>query len=117
MGKPKWHVMREFMDIFLEQKGNLVHVKDEVDPKVAGGLSVISLYSGSPAVEFDNIKGADAPCIVGTIATQQRLLWAWGIDSIEQFNDEYAVELKNLSHLRLSKLLRARNASSENSGR
>lgn len=95
MGKSNWYDMREFM-AFLEEKGELVHMHDEVDPKVAGGLTAISLYSGSPAVVFENVKGADVPCLVGTLATQERFLWALGIDRMDQLNEEWCRRTEKL---------------------
>lgn len=95
MAKSNWYDMREFNE-FLKKQGDLVEVDEEVDPKVAGALTGISLYDKGPAVIFNNIKGADFPCCVGNMASMQRLLWALGIERIEDLNEEWCRRTEKL---------------------
>lgn len=95
MKKSNWYDMREFND-FLESQGDLVHVKDEVDPKICGALSGIQLYGKGPAVIYDNVIGADFPICVGNMASMQRFMWALGVEKESEINEEWARRTEKL---------------------
>ena len=89
MSNGKWYDMREFLD-FLEKKGDLYHVKEEVDPTwEINGLSRIGLQELGPALMFDRIKGADLPMVTNLLGADRRFLWALGIDEWSEFNEEW----------------------------
>lgn len=89
MSNGKWYDMREFLD-FLEKKGDLHHVKEEVDPTwEINGLSRIGLQELGPALMFDRIKGADLPMVTNLLGADRRFLWALGIDEWSEFNEEW----------------------------
>jgi UbiD family decarboxylase len=89
MGNAKWYDMREFLD-FLEKKNDLFHVKEEVDPTwEINGISRIGLQEFGPALQFDQIKGADLPMVTNLLGADRRFLWAMGIDEWSQFNEEW----------------------------
>ena len=89
MGKANWRDMREFMG-FLEQKGDLWRVTQEVDPHwEINGLTRIGLQESSPAMVFENIKGARYPMVTNLLAADRRFLWALGMERWDQFNEEW----------------------------
>ena len=96
MGKSNWKDMREFLE-FLEGKGKVIHIKEEVDPEwEVNGITRIALQKLGPAVVFDKIKGADYPLVTGLLATDKRLLWALGIEELSDLNEEWARRAKQL---------------------
>jgi UbiD family decarboxylase len=87
--KASWHDMREFMD-FLESRGELVHVTEEVDPEwEVNGLTRIGLQEHQPALLFDKIRGADLPMVANLLGTDKRFLWSLGMDEWGEFNREW----------------------------
>ena len=89
MGKTAWYDMREYL-AFLEEKGEVVHIKDQVDPKTdINGITRIVTAKLGPCVVFDNIKGADYPLVTGLLASDKRFLWSLGMESWHGFNDEW----------------------------
>ena len=94
--KSNWKDLREYLK-FLETKKDIVYIKDEVDPTwEIGGLTRVSLQQLGPCVVFENIKGADYPCVTGTIATDRRFLWALGIEKWSELNEEWSRRTKEL---------------------
>ena len=89
MGKSDWTDMREFID-FCREKGEVRDIKTEIDPdwEVNGITRVVSQELG-PLLYFEKIKGADYPLVTNMIASDNRFLWALGIDEWSEFNEEW----------------------------
>ncbi len=69
---------------FLEDKGELVRVKEPVShdleiTEIADRL----MKSVGPAVLFENVIGKDYPLVIGLMATRQRMAWALGVNDLE----------------------------------
>jgi UbiD family decarboxylase len=89
MGKANWYDMREFI-AHLEERGELVHVSDEVDPAwEINGLTRIGLQEHAPALLFERIRGADFPMLTNLLGTDRRFLDALGIAQWGDFNEEW----------------------------
>lgn len=89
MGKSDWYDMREFLD-FLEKQNDLFRIKEEVDPEwEVNGISRINLQEYGPCLYFEKVKGADYPLVCNLLTTDNRFLWALGIDSWHTFNNEW----------------------------
>jgi len=72
MGKRNWYDMREFME-FVEKKGDLTHVSEEVDPEwEVNGITRIGLQEFAPAIVFDRIKGMDFPMVTNLLGADRR---------------------------------------------
>ncbi|MFC2046968.1 UbiD family decarboxylase [Chloroflexota bacterium] len=96
MGKSNWKDMREFLS-FLEENGELRHITEEVDPDwEVNGITRVALQEKGPAIVFDKIKGAAFPLVTGMLASEKRYLWALGIDSWSEFNEEWIKRTKQL---------------------
>jgi UbiD family decarboxylase len=90
LGKYNWKEMREFLE-FLEQKGEIIHIKEEVDPEwEVNGITRMVLQKQGPAIIFHNVKGADLPLATGILGSDKRYLWALGLDGWTGFNEEWS---------------------------
>ena len=76
--------LREFLD-YLETKGELLRIREEVDPKyeIAAYIRKTSDLQG-PALLFENVKSSSMPVVGGLFATQRRLQLALGVSNQEQ---------------------------------
>lgn len=88
--------LRQFMT-FLEQKGLLVRVKQEVDPY----LEMTEIYDrlvkkGGPAVLFENAKGSTMPVLINLYGTIERV--AFGLETDEAGLMEIGKFLAFLQH-------------------
>ncbi|MFO1361925.1 MAG: UbiD family decarboxylase [Burkholderiales bacterium] len=96
MGKANWYDMREFI-AHLEKIGELVRIKDEVDPSwEINGLTRIGLQSLAPALLFERIKGAEVPMLTNLLGTGPRFLAALGIEKWSDFNAEWCRRTERL---------------------
>lgn len=108
MGKTNWYDMREFLD-FLEQKNDLIHITEEVDPEwEVNGITRIGLEEFGPAIVFDRIKGADLPMATNLLGADRRFLWALGLEAWSQFNQEWMTRTEKLIPPNWWKLAHAR---------
>jgi len=74
--------IREFID-FLEEKGELVRLKREVDPVLEINAIIDKLARiGGPAVLFENVKGTTLPVLGNAFGTSQRISWAFGKENL-----------------------------------
>ena len=74
--------LREFI-AFLEQKGQLVRVKREVDPILELNQILDKLVRNQgPAVLFENVKGSEIPVFGNAFGTPQRVSWAFGRENL-----------------------------------
>ena len=76
--------LREFLN-YLETKGELLRIREEVDPKyeIAAYIRKTSDLQG-PALQFENVKGSSMPVVGGLFAAQRRLHLALGVSNQEQ---------------------------------
>ncbi len=96
MKKSNWKDMREFLE-FLEERGEVIHIKEEVDPEwEVNGITRAVLQELGPVIVFDNIRGADYPLVTGLLASDKRFLWSLGLEDWRGFNEEW---LKRTSQL------------------
>ncbi|MGC4000333.1 MAG: menaquinone biosynthesis decarboxylase [Anaeromyxobacter sp.] len=86
--------LREFLDR-LEQAGELVRVKDPVDPVLEmAALADRAAKQGGPALLFENVKGhpGSMPVAMNLYGTRRRTSWALSSEDFE----EHAAELRSL---------------------
>jgi len=78
----KYKDLREFIDM-LEQRGELVRIQTEVDPRLEmTEIADRTLRAGGPALLFENPKGYSTPVLVNLYGTQQRVALGMGADNI-----------------------------------
>lgn len=94
--KANWKDMREFL-AFLEERGQLDRVKEEMDPdwEVNYATRAATQRLG-PCLYFENIKGMDYPMVAGLLAEDKRFLWSLGLESWDQYNNEWARRTETL---------------------
>lgn len=76
----------------LEEKGELVRIKEFVNPEleITEITDRISKQYG-PALLFEN-NGTDFPVLINSMGTEQRMAWALGVEKL----DDVAAEIENL---------------------
>jgi 4-hydroxy-3-polyprenylbenzoate decarboxylase len=78
---------------FLEEKGELVRVKDPVSPVLEiTALADRVVKAGGPALLFENVEGSELPLAIGVYGTRQRMAWALGLEDL----DELGTRLREL---------------------
>ncbi len=90
--------LNEFVE-FLEKKGELVRIKDEVDPVLeitAIADKVSKSPNGGKALLFEKPKGSPYPLLINAVGSYQRMSWALGVENLE----EHAVAIKELMDLK-----------------
>lgn len=74
----KIHSLQDFIKK-LEENGELVRIKCEVDPVFeAPEISIRALKNGMPALLFENVKGAKYPLAMNVLASNKRIELALG---------------------------------------
>jgi 4-hydroxy-3-polyprenylbenzoate decarboxylase len=72
---------------FLEKKGELLRVKEEVDP-VLEITAIVDKVSKSPdggkALFFEKPKGSAYPLLINAFGSPRRMAWALGVESLEE---------------------------------
>lgn len=77
----KYKDLREFIDA-LEQRGELVRIKTEVDPNLEmTEIADRTLRAGGPALLFENPKGYDTPVLANLFGTELRVALGMGQES------------------------------------
>ncbi len=90
--------LSEFVE-FLEKKGELVRIKDEVDPVLeitAIADKVSKSPQGGKALLFEKPKGSAYPLLINAFGSYQRMSWALGVENLE----EHASSIKELLELK-----------------
>ena len=83
----KFRDLREFLDM-LEANGDLVRIKEEIDPNLELTESADrTLRGGGPALLFENPKGYDVPLLANLFGTEKRVAQGMGADSIEALRE------------------------------
>ena len=83
----KYSDLREFM-AFLEQRGELVRIKQEVDPNLEmTEISDRPLRAKGPALLFENPKGYDTPVLCNLFGTPDRVAMGMGQENVSALRD------------------------------
>ena len=72
----------------LEASGDLVRIKEEIDPNLEmTEIADRTLRGGGPALLFENPKGYDMPLLANLFGTEKRVAQGMGADSIEALRE------------------------------
>ena len=83
----KYSDLREFI-AFLEQRGQLVRITQEVDPNLEmTEISDRTLRAKGPALLFENPKGYDTPVLCNLFGTPERVAMGMGQESVGTLRD------------------------------
>ncbi|UVW35080.1 4-hydroxy-3-polyprenylbenzoate decarboxylase [SAR92 clade bacterium H455] len=83
----KYSDLREFM-AFLEERGELVRIKHEVDPNLEmTEISDRTLRAKGPALLFENPKGYDTPVLCNLFGTPDRVAMGMGQENVSALRD------------------------------
>ena len=83
----KYSDLREFI-AFLEQRGELVRIAQEVDPNLEmTEISDRALRAKGPALLFENPKGYDTPVLCNLFGTPERVAMGMGQESVTALRD------------------------------
>lgn len=83
----KYTDLREFI-AFLEQRGELVRIKREVDPNLEmTEISDRTLRAKGPALLFENPKGYDTPVLCNLFGTPDRVAMGMGQENVSALRD------------------------------
>jgi 4-hydroxy-3-polyprenylbenzoate decarboxylase len=83
----KYSDLREFI-AFLEQRGELVRIKQEVDPNLEmTEISDRTLRAKGPALLFENPKGYNTPVLCNLFGTPDRVAMGMGQESLSALRD------------------------------
>src|SRR5512141_465005 len=91
--------LHEFVQL-LEQRGELVRIKTQVDPELE--ITEITdriskgLAAQNKALLFENVKGSALPVLINAFGSASRMAWALGVDDLEELNHNLAktIDLK-----------------------
>lgn len=84
---------------FLEKKGELVRIQDEVDPVLeitAIADKVSKSPQGGKALLFEKPKGSPYPVLINAFGSTQRMSWALGVENLE----EHAEAIRELMEMK-----------------
>lgn len=94
--KTNWYDLREFL-AFLDEQGQVDHIKEEIDPAWEVNYITRSVSQKlGPCLMFENIKDMDYPMVAGLLAEDKRFLWSLGLDNWNQYNNEWALRTKKM---------------------
>ena len=83
----KYSDLREFI-AFLEQRGELIRISQEVDPNLEmTEISDRTLRAKGPALLFENPKGYDTPVLCNLFGTPERVAMGMGQESVIALRD------------------------------
>ena len=83
----KYKDLRDFIAV-LEQRGELVRITTEVDPKLEmTEIADRTLRAGGPALLFENPKGFDTPVLANLFGTEQRVALGMGADQLSALRE------------------------------
>lgn len=69
----------------LERRGDLVRIKEEVDPELEiAEIADRAVKGGGPALLFENVKGSEFPVAINLFASDARMTSALGVESFEE---------------------------------
>ncbi|MEH6591189.1 MAG: 4-hydroxy-3-polyprenylbenzoate decarboxylase [Halioglobus sp.] len=83
----KYKDLREFI-AFLEQRGELIRIKAEVDPNLEmTEICDRTLRAGGPALLFENPKGYNTPVLANLFGTQKRVALGMGAEEVSSLRE------------------------------
>ena len=83
----KFRDLRDFLAT-LEAKGDLVRIKEEIDPNLEmTEIADRTLRGGGPALLFENPKGYDVPLLANLFGTEKRVALGMGADATEALRE------------------------------
>ena len=83
----KYNDLRDFI-AQLEQRGDLVRVKAEVDPVLEiTEIADRTLRAGGPALLFENVKGHTMPILANLFGTPQRVALGMGQEDVSALRE------------------------------
>lgn len=75
--------LRRFL-AFLEEKGELVRVRERVSHDLEiTALADRAVKRGGPALLFEDVEGKDFPLVIGLYGTRRRMAWALGLEDLD----------------------------------
>ncbi|MDP3061796.1 MAG: menaquinone biosynthesis decarboxylase, partial [Chloroflexota bacterium] len=76
--------LRDFIS-FLESKKELVRVRAPVSCELEiTEIADRTVKRGGPALLFESVHGYDAPVLINTFGTRQRMAWALGVEELDE---------------------------------
>lgn len=80
----QFHDLRAFLT-FLEERGQLVRIQEEVDPVLEiTEITDRTTKGGGPALLFENVRGSAMPVAINVYGSKQRMAWALGAESMDE---------------------------------
>lgn len=97
------HFMR-----FLEDKGELVRVKAEVDAdlEITEITDRVSKNFGK-ALLFENVKGSDYPVLINSMGSDERMSWALGVEKLEDVERDIADLINMQNYMKIPSLIKS----------
>jgi len=87
--------LREFIAL-LEEKGELLRMREEIDPKFEiGAINRLLVEHRGPAVLFENIVGSPAPVVSFLFGSENRINLAFGTENRKQTLEKYLKALED----------------------
>ena len=81
---PRFQDLRQFL-AFLETRGELVRVREPVDPFLEiTEITDRTTKGGGPALLFENVRGSQLPVAINVYGSEQRMAWALGVEHIDE---------------------------------
>lgn len=86
--------LRSFLS-FLEERGELVRVREEVDAALEiTEIADRTSKGGGPALLFENVRGSSMPVAINIYGSEQRMAWALGADHIDEVVERIVALIK-----------------------
>lgn len=97
------HFMR-----FLEDKGELVRVKAEVDAdlEITEITDRVSKNFGK-ALLFENVKGSNYPVLINSMGSDERMSWALGVEKLEDVEQDIADLINMQNYMKIPSLIKS----------
>ena len=97
------HFMR-----FLEDRGELVRVKAEVDAdlEITEITDRVSKNYGK-ALLFENVKGSDYPVLINSMGSEERMSWALGVEKLEDVERDIADLINMQNYMKIPILIKS----------
>jgi 4-hydroxy-3-polyprenylbenzoate decarboxylase len=81
---PRFQDLRQYL-AFLEERGELIRVREAVDPYLEiSEIADRTTKGGGPALLFENVRGSRLPVAINVYGSERRMAWALGADSIDE---------------------------------
>lgn len=97
------HFMR-----FLEDRGELVRVKAEVDAdlEITEITDRVSKNYGK-ALLFENVKGSDYPVLINSMGSEERMSWALDVEKLEDVERDIADLINMQNYMKIPSLIKS----------